>query len=117
MYLANSNQITLPCDGGNCTINGPADLDPKFTNIASLVSNALPLIFSIAGVILLAMLLWGGFDYLTAMGDPKKAEAARGKITNAILGFFLIFAAYWITQIIIFLFRLNGTNSNLPIGF
>ena len=82
----------------------------RFTTLASLITNALPIIFALAGVILLLYLLWGGFDYLTSMGDPKKAEAGKGKITNAILGFIIIFAAYWVVQLIDYLFKLKIYN-------
>lgn len=90
---------------------GQTIVDPlpsgRFTNLASVVTNVLPILFSVAGIILLAYLVWGGFDYLTSMGDPKKAEGAKNKITNAILGFILIFSAYWITQIIDYVFKLK----------
>jgi hypothetical protein len=51
--------------------------------------------------------VWGGFDYLLAMGDPKKAEAGRTKITNAIIGFVIIFSSFWITQIVDYVFKLH----------
>lgn len=87
-------------------LKGP--LDPnKFPNLASVVTNALQFIFPIAGVLLLLYLVWGGFSYLTSIGDPKKAEAARGRITNAIIGFVLIFAAFWLVQILEYVFRLR----------
>jgi len=73
-----------------------------------LVNKAQDIFFSIAGILLLAYLIWGGFDYLTSMGDPKKAEAGRTKITNAIIGFFIIFTAYWIVQLVAFVFGLQG---------
>lgn len=80
-------------------IEGP--LPAEFTDLASVVTIALKkLIFPVAGVILFAYLVWGGFDYLTSMGDPKKAEVGKNKITNAIVGFVIIFVAYWIVQII-----------------
>ena len=99
-YLA---KVTLP-DG--TVLEDPPNFNPKFTNLASIVTNALPILFSIAGLILLAYLIWGGFDYLTSMGDPKKAEVGKTKITNAVIGFFLIFAAYWIVQIVKYLLKL-----------
>jgi hypothetical protein len=33
------------------------------------------------------------------LGDPKGLQEARGKLLNALIGFFIIFAAYWIVQI------------------
>jgi hypothetical protein len=92
---------------GQDPICGPTGLKPEFTNLASIVNLAMGYLFPIAGIILLLYLVWGGFDYMLAMGDPKKAAVGKGKITNAILGFFLIFAAFWILQILQFLFKLN----------
>lgn len=57
-------------------------------------------ILTIAGIILLLYLLYGGLQYLTSAGDPKKTQEAQGKITQALIGFFIIFAAYWIVQIL-----------------
>lgn len=87
---------------GTPIVEGPLNRpgQPQFTNLASVVTEALKYVFPIAGIILLAYLVWGGFDYLTSMGDAKKAEAARGKITNAIIGFIIIFVAYWIVQLL-----------------
>lgn len=101
-YLA---KVTLP-DG--TVIDDPPGFKSDFTNLSSIVTNAIPLLFSVAGLILLAYLIWGGFDYLTSMGDPKKAEAGKTKITNAVIGFFIIFAAYWITQLITLFLKLES---------
>lgn len=103
MQLAQS--IDLP--GGQKVI-GPLPPD-RFPNLASLVTNALPYIFGIAGIILFVYIVWGGFDFLTSMGDPKKAESGKNKITYAILGFVIIFVAYWIVQLIIYIFKLGVT--------
>lgn len=100
-------QLKLP---DNTTIDYPKGFRPEFTNLASVVNVALQFIFPIAGILLLAYLVWGGFDYLTSMGDAKKAEAARGKLTNAIIGFAIIFFAYWIVQILDYVFRLGVYN-------
>lgn len=95
-------QLTI----GGTPIDNPPGFKPEFTNLASLVNNAIPILFSIAGILLLLYLIWGGFDFLLSMGDPKKAEAGKGKITNAIVGFIIIFVAYWVVQIVSYLFKL-----------
>lgn len=33
-------------------------------------------------------------------GDPKKAAAAKSIISTAIMGIIIIFAAYWIVQLV-----------------
>src|SRR3989338_7912479 len=104
MLILFAQKIELP--GATTTIQGPLD-DTKFTNLSSLLNNAIPIIFPVAGLILLAYLIWGGFEFLTSLGDPKKAASAKNKITYAIIGFFVIFAAYWIVQLIAFIFKLE----------
>lgn len=103
MIILLAQKIKLP-DG--TIIDGPLPNKPEFQNLGSVVSYALPLIFSIAGLLLFAYLVWGGLSYLLSMGDSKKAEAARAKITSALIGFLIIFAAYWLTQIVSYLFKL-----------
>jgi len=68
----------------------------SFTDI---IKNLLPYIFSIAGIILLLYLILGGLQLMFAKGDPKAVQAAWSKITNAVIGFVIIFTAYWITQL------------------
>ena len=100
MELAQNLQI------GDQTVTGPLPAG-RFNTLSDLLTQALPLIFPIAGIILFVYLVWGGFDYLTSMGDPKKAEAGRAKITNAVIGFTIIFASYWIVQIVDYLFKIG----------
>ncbi|MDX1372663.1 MAG: hypothetical protein R3321_09345, partial [Nitrososphaeraceae archaeon] len=56
---------------------------------------------------LLGYLILGGFNYLTSMGDPKKAEQGKQRITYAILGFLIIFVSFWIVQIADYVFKLG----------
>lgn len=68
--------------------------------IGQIVSDILPYVFAITGILLLIYLLMGGFQLMFAAGDPKKVQGAWGKITNAVIGFVIIFVAYWVTQLI-----------------
>ena len=100
-----AQQLKIP--GSTSALQGPLPASKGFTNIASLVNNAMPILFPIAGILVLIYLIWGGFEYMTAMGDPKKAQSGRTRITQAVIGFFIIFTAYWITQLVAFLFGLK----------
>lgn len=57
-------------------------------------------IFFIAGVALLLYLLMGGFQLMTSRGEPKGVEMGKTKITNALVGFLVVFFAYFLVQII-----------------
>lgn len=86
-------QITLP---GGTTLDNPTGF--RFTSIGEVIADAYVLILTITGIVLTLMLIKGGFGFLTSMGDAKKMESARHDITNAIIGFIIVFAAYWIVQ-------------------
>jgi hypothetical protein len=111
MQLA--QKIVLP----SFTVEGPlptiAGGGYKFPNLASVVSEALKYIFPVAGILLFLYLIWGGFDYLVSMGDPKKAEAGKNKITHAVIGFLIIFAAFFIVQITDYVFHLGVYTPNV----
>lgn len=99
MILAQN--LTLP---GGTTISGPSGLTKTFGSgaeftIGKLISNAIPFIFAFAGIGLLLMLIFGGFGVLTSSGDAKKLAGASQRITYAILGFIVIFVAYWAVQL------------------
>ena len=79
---------------------------PKFKfsgeqgDIGSIVSSLLNYLFPLAGILLLLYLIYGGFSLMTSGGDPKAAQGAKSKITNAFIGFLIIFVSYWIVQIL-----------------
>lgn len=72
----------------------------KFDTLADIINALVPYVFALAGLLLLLLLIWGGFDLLCSGGDPEKVKSAQSKITNALIGFIIIFAAYWILQIL-----------------
>lgn len=63
-------------------------------------------VFPLAGLLLLIYLLYGGFQYLTSGGDPQKTNSAKRIITHALIGFIIVFLAFWIVQIVA---RILGT--------
>ena len=76
-------------------------------SVGALIQAALPWIFGIAGILLLLYLLYGGFHLMISGGEPKVVAEAKGKITNALIGFVIIFVAFWIVQIVAKVFGLT----------
>ncbi|OGM59169.1 hypothetical protein A3A75_03045 [Candidatus Woesebacteria bacterium RIFCSPLOWO2_01_FULL_39_10] len=73
------------------------------TNICSvgnIVAALLPYIFGIVGFLILIYIVMGGYQILTSQGDPKGIAAGREKIMYAIVGFIVIFVAFWIVQLV-----------------
>jgi hypothetical protein len=75
--------------------------------LADVVSAFVPYLFGIAGIILFLYFIWGGFGVMLAKGDPKAAASAQGRITTAIIGFVIIFVAYWLVQLLGLVFGLG----------
>ena len=72
----------------------------KFPTLGSVVSQALPYIYVIAGLLLLIMLIMGGLTLMTAAGDQAKTKEGYGKITAGLIGFLIIFISYFVAQIV-----------------
>lgn len=67
---------------------------------AFIIGTVLPFVFVFAGLILFVMFIFGGFTIFTSAGNPEKIKQGQGMIVNALIGFLIIFAAYWIIQIL-----------------
>ncbi|MCJ7805261.1 hypothetical protein MUP46_01315 [Patescibacteria group bacterium] len=81
------------------TFGSPLGQTKTIGDIVSLVlSNALV----IAGVILLFLLVAGGIGMIAGAGSDNPEQLANGRkaITAAIIGFIIVFAAYWIIRLI-----------------
>lgn len=89
--------LKLPNTTGQMTVEG--FLPFKFAKLGDVVSAAIPFLFAFAGLGLLLMIISAGFTLLTSAGDAKKLEAGKQRLTNALVGFLIIFVAYWIVQL------------------
>lgn len=64
--------------------------------VQSIINAALVL----AGVVAVAYLIIGGYQYITSSGNAETAATAKGTIMNAIIGLVVIFAAYVIIDFV-----------------
>jgi len=90
-----AQKLTLP--GNDATpIVGP--LGDKTITLGGLVSSLFTIALPIAGIGLLLMILSSGFTLLTSAGDAKKMEKGKQTLTYGVVGFLIIFVAFWLTQ-------------------
>lgn len=70
--------------------------------LADLVSLILSNAVAFAGIVMLFLMLGGGIAIIVGAGQNNPEASAKGKqaVTSAIIGFIIIFTAYWIIQII-----------------
>jgi len=58
------------------------------------------LFFWVSGIIVLGVLLWAGFRYLTSAGNTETTIIARGQITSAFLGILILLSSFIILNIL-----------------
>jgi len=75
---------------------------PQFKSPGALISVILPNVYIAAGICIFLLFLFGGISVIAGAGqnDPKKTGQGKKAITSALIGFLIIFASYWIIQII-----------------
>ena len=84
-----------------------------YSTPAALISVILPQVYLFSGLILLVLLVVGGFRIITGAGDPKTIESGKKTVISAMVGFAVIFVSYWIIQIVQIVTGVQIFNSNL----
>lgn len=91
---------------------GTKSLETTYPNVSVLISIILKNSFAVISIILLIILIFGGITFIMSAGssDSKKAQQSKSAMTNAIIGFAIVFCAYFIIQIIQIITGLNILN-------
>lgn len=84
-------------DIGGQPITGPLQ---GINNLSDIVNKVVEFLIPLAGIILLLVLIWGGYDYLMSQGNPEKIKGAQAKITTGIIGFVLLVVSYVVVKLI-----------------
>jgi hypothetical protein len=87
---------------GDTPLGTGKSISQTYTDPASLVTLIVKNGLTIAGIIFLVLLVAGGFMIIASAGsgDQKKAATAKTMVTDAVIGFLVIFLSYFIIQII-----------------
>jgi len=74
----------------------------KETGLGQLVSIISSNAIVLAGLVLVILFIGGGFMMISGAGKDNPEQAAKGKqaVSAAVVGFLIVFAAYWIVQLI-----------------
>ena len=79
---------------------GPGDTDVVGNKLNDVISVIIGFLTIIAGIWFLIQFILGGFEWINAGGDKARVESAQKKLTNAIIGIFLVVAAYVIVGLV-----------------
>ncbi|MDD4901602.1 MAG: pilin [Patescibacteria group bacterium] len=70
------------------------------TSVAGITGAIITAVLGLLGVIFIALLIYAGFQWMTAEGNEEKIDKAKQTITRAIIGLVIVIAAYSITYFV-----------------
>lgn len=75
---------------------------PALQTVGGFLSSVIPNIYVIASLILFVLLIVSGLLFIinAGQGDEEGTKKAQKTITASLIGFLIIFASYWIMEII-----------------
>lgn len=69
------------------------------TDILAVISSIIGILTVIASIWFLFMILFAGYEWISAGGDSKKLEKARDRITHAFVGLVIVVGAWSLTAV------------------
>ena len=102
MEAKSKNIIPLGITIGGYTFQAPA-LKEGFTTVEGvmdIVVFGLNTLVGLAALVAVAMIIYSGFTFITAAGDPDKVQKGSNALTASIVGLIIVFIA---RMIVVFL--------------
>ncbi len=97
----------------NINIKPPGILN-FYLVLGLLITNAITIVFVVADILVFIMLIWGGIQWIVSGGDKAGSENARKRITSALVGLAIVFAAWAIAMLINTLFGVDIFTLTIP---
>ena len=70
-----------------------------FSTIGDFITKSLAISFIFAVIVVLIMLIWGAFEWITSGGDKDSVAKARNRIINALIGLAVLAVAFALFQV------------------
>ncbi len=90
-------------------LNKNTTVAEEYSEPTTIVNLIVSNLFVVAGIFIFALIIGAGYSFLQNTGKGK--EQAREMATGAVIGFIVMFGAYWIVQIIA---EITGAKIPLP---
>ena len=110
----NAGSNVIPWDKDVCYTEIDGTKVATLQGFGCIFRQILPLIVPLLGLALFVLLLAGGFQYMTAGGDPKQTQKAAGTITTAVIGIVVVIGVWFIFRILGAITGLDLLNFVIP---
>ncbi len=91
--LATSNDI-LGLNYGSATGLGNTDVRLQVANIIRVA-------LSLLGILTVVIIIWAGFEWMTAGGNEDQVSSAKKRLSAAVIGLAIVLSAYAITNFVV----------------
>lgn len=71
------------------------------TDIRLIIANIIGAVMSFIGIIMVVLIIWGGFLWLTSGGNEEQVAKAKSTLINAVIGLIIILAANSIVNFLV----------------
>ena len=94
---------------------GGKPIESVFPDIGVIITVITQNILVIASILLFLLLAGGGVMYIISSGggDQEGMEKGKNALTGALVGYIIVFGAFWLIKIIEYVFGVNIINSGL----
>jgi hypothetical protein len=76
-------------------------------NVADIIGSLFNYLLPLAGILMFAMIVYGGLTLMLSGGNPEGVKEGTNKILFGVVGFIVVFTAYWIIKIIEIIFGIQ----------
>ena len=95
----------------------PTPTGPKpvgFSSLGDFIQKTLTIAFAVAIIVVLAMLIWGAFEWITSGGEKDAVASARNRIINALIGLAVLAVAFALFKVAGQFLGFDVANFNIP---
>lgn len=100
IYLAANAAIDKLKNAGKAYTGSTSGVDSGIA-LAGIIGTLISIVLSLLGVVFLTLLVYSGYNYMTAGGDESKVEQAKHTITRSIIGLAIVLASYAIARFVL----------------
>jgi len=85
-------------------------------SLSGIVATVVKAFLGLLGIIFLVLIIYAGYEWMTAAGDEEKVTKAKDTLTRAIIGLIIIILAYAITYFVFTKLPGDGGSGTPPLS-
>jgi len=74
---------------------------PAGTDMPGIIGRVIGVVLSLTGIIMVIIVVYAGYTWMTAGGDPDKVKDAKSWMLNAVIGILICLVAYTLSSFVI----------------